>query len=297
MPELIQINEDVYYLTDLLNHGIIRVGDGESVVIDTGIGDDEAKMILAALDTKDLALTAIINTHSHADHYGGNNYLVKETGCRVYAPPLEAAIMTNPTLESFYLFGASAPRELRQPFMQAKVSPVDVLLEGPSVTIEEKIFNLVPLKGHSPNQMGVLVDDICFCGDSVFSPGAWRKLILVYAVDIGEMIKSIEILKKVPAKSFVPSHVEPMGDIEELANMNLAKIQALIDDILHITRIPAETTTILWEIGKKRGLAIHTLQQYYLCLDTLKAYLSYLLEEDLITYEFDANRLMWLSTK
>jgi glyoxylase-like metal-dependent hydrolase (beta-lactamase superfamily II) len=141
--------------------------------------------------------------------------------------------------------------------------------------------------------MGVIVDDVFFCGDSVFAPEVWQRLILIYAVDIGEMIASIERLKRVGAKSFIASHVTPTDDIEELASINLAKIQMLIDDILHILSTPAETATVLWEICKRHGLAIRTIQQYYLCLDTLKAYLSYLLEEGLIAYEFDANRLMW----
>ncbi len=293
MPELVQVNEDVYYLSDHQNYGVIKTGGGECAVVDTGMDDDSAQMILAALEAEKLKLSVIINTHSHADHYGGNNYLVKTTGCKVYAPSFEAAIMTNPSLEPFYIYGAEAPQELRQPFMMAQRSPVDMLLEEPSVVIGDKEFKVVPLPGHSPNHTGVIVDDVFFCGDSVFSPDAWNKLILIYMVNVGEMTKSIEKLSRVGAKSFVPSHVTPTGDITELADVNLTKIQDRVDDILHILQVPAQTAAILWEICKKHGLAVTTLQQYYLCMDTLKAYLSFLLGEGLVTYDFDAGRLMW----
>jgi len=295
MPELTQVNKNVYYLADHLNFGVVKVGDREAVVIDTGIGDDSAQMILAALEAEGLDLAAIINTHSHADHYGGNNYLVRKTGCKVYAPPIEAAIMNNPSLEPLYIYGANAPAELKQPFLMGKVSPVDVLLDKPGVTIGSKEFEIIPLKGHSPNQIGVFVDDVFFCGDSVFSKGAWQSLVLVYAVNIKETIQSIELLRKYGAKSFVPSHAAPTGDIEALAYYNLKSIQVLARGILDIVGTPAEVDTILWEINKKHGLAMKSLQQYYLCINTLKAYLTYLLEEELITFEFEANRLMWKS--
>lgn len=296
MPELIQIKEDIYYISDShMNYGIVRVGGDKAVAIDTGLDDSSGEMILAALGTKGLELAAIINTHSHADHYGGNNYLVKKTGCAVYAPPLEAAIMTNPSLESFYLYGAFPPEELRTPFLMANVSPVDVLLGEPTVRIGDKTFGIVSLKGHSPNQIGVITDGTFFCSDSIFSAKAWERLVLVYAVDIGETIKSIERLKRTAAEAYVPSHAVPTGDIAELADLNLTRIQILVDDILRILSVPNDTATILWEICEKYNLKIRTLQQYYLCIDTLKAYLSYLKEQGLISYEFDANRLMWRS--
>ncbi|MCL6471763.1 MAG: MBL fold metallo-hydrolase [Firmicutes bacterium] len=297
MPELIQIKENIYYLTDShhTNIGIVEIGDNRTVAVDSGMNDADGQMILAALESKGLGLAAIINTHSHADHYGGNNYLVGETACKVYAPPIEAAIMANPSLESFYLYGAYPPAELRQPFLMAKVSPVDVLLDEPAVKIGDMTFDIVTLKGHSPNQIGVVVDGVFFCSDSVFSSRAWERLVLVYAMDIGETIKSIEKLKKVQAESFVPSHDVPTGDITELVDLNLAWVQSIIDSLLKIIRMPNDTATILREICDKYGLKIRNLQQYYLCLDTLKAYLSFLLEKGLATYEFAANRLIWRS--
>ncbi|MDP2211343.1 MAG: MBL fold metallo-hydrolase [Candidatus Aquicultor sp.] len=293
MTDLIQVNEEIYYIAHDANYGVVLTGDDTCAVIDTGMDDDSAQLILAALDVKGLKLGAIINTHSHADHYGGNNYLVKETGCKVYAPALEAAIMQNPSLEPFYIYGADAPEELKQPFMMAKVSPVDELLKEPGLQIGNKKFAVISLKGHSPNQMGVMTEGVFFCSDALFSLKAWQRLILIYTVNVGEMIKSIERVKKVPARTFIPSHAVPTADITDLADLNIARIQSLADDILHIVREPATVDTILWEVNDKYHVEVTSLQQYYLCLNTLKAYLSYLLEEDLINYKFDANRLLW----
>ena len=219
MPELVQVAEDIYYLEDEINHGIIHIGGRKCVVIDSGLLDDNAMTILAALEAAGLELHTIINTHSHADHYGGNDYLVGKTGCKVCAPSFEAAIMQNPTLESLYIFGASPPSELTQPFLLAKKSPVDTILDEGNIVIGEKELKIISLKGHSPNQIGIMVDDVLFCADSLFSLDAWRKFLLVYAVNIGDMIDSIETVKKSGARSFIPSHAAPTGDIIELAEV------------------------------------------------------------------------------
>ena len=71
------------------NIGFISRGNGECIVIDTGIDNDYGRqilMIISQLRCKDIF---IINTHSHADHIGGNNYLYKKLGVKIYAHPRE----------------------------------------------------------------------------------------------------------------------------------------------------------------------------------------------------------------
>lgn len=293
---LIEVCEDVYYISDHQNYGVLRVGARECVVVDTGLGKESAQLIMAALGAKDLKPIGIINTHSHADHYGGNCYIVDETGCKVYAPPVEAAIIENPILEPFYIYGANPPHDLMKRFLMGTQCRVDVVLDGPEVRIGEKTIGLVPLDGHSPRQTGVLLNNALFCGDSVFSELAWDRLTLVYAADIGRMIKSIERLRVARATAFVPSHAEPTGDISELADLNLTRIQLLADDVLEILEAPGQISTVLAGICEKYGLTMKTLQQYYLSLDTVKAYITYLYEQDLLTYEIAGNKLFWRST-
>ena len=44
-------------------------------------------------------LTAIYNTHSNADHIGGNKYLQGQTGCKIYAPGIECDFTNHKVLE------------------------------------------------------------------------------------------------------------------------------------------------------------------------------------------------------
>lgn len=56
-------------------------GKRECFCIDPFDGED----IYRRLEAQSLELIGIINTHEHYDHYCGNEYLVKKTGCDVYA--------------------------------------------------------------------------------------------------------------------------------------------------------------------------------------------------------------------
>lgn len=94
-----------------VNTGVIIRGS-DCLLIDTGIDRQAGKQILRCLSQEGLTPQVIINTHSHADHYGGNAYLREQTGARVYATRLEKAIIENPYLEPFYLFSAAPVRHL-----------------------------------------------------------------------------------------------------------------------------------------------------------------------------------------
>jgi len=71
----------------------LRGPDG-MVMIDSGAGTHTA-MLLANLreDLGDVPLRAVVLTHCHPDHAAGAALVQKQTGCRVLAPELSAAIV------------------------------------------------------------------------------------------------------------------------------------------------------------------------------------------------------------
>ncbi len=56
--------------------------DGDAFVVDPG----EADAVVAWLNRGPRRLKAILNTHHHPDHVGGNLALAAQTGCRIYGP-------------------------------------------------------------------------------------------------------------------------------------------------------------------------------------------------------------------
>ncbi len=49
-----------------------------------------------------------MNTHSNADHIGGNRYLQGQTGCKVYSGGIEAAFTKYPVLEPSFIYDVGA---------------------------------------------------------------------------------------------------------------------------------------------------------------------------------------------
>ena len=104
MYELIQISEQSYYIQSPAKIGLVKLNDTEVCLIDSGNDKDAGRRVRKILDTNGWTLKAIYNTHSNADHIGGNKYLQAQTGCRVYAPGIECDFTRNPILEPAFLY-------------------------------------------------------------------------------------------------------------------------------------------------------------------------------------------------
>lgn len=125
---------------------LIREGSSAAVV-DPG----DAAPVIAYLDARALALTAIVTTHHHADHVGGNRELLARWPCPVLGPAHE----TIP----------GRTRALREG------DRVDV--PGLPVT-----FDVLDIPGHTAGHIAYVgavgATPAVFCGDTLFAAGCGR---------------------------------------------------------------------------------------------------------------------------
>lgn len=150
MYELIQVGEKSYYINCPAKIGIYRQTETEVYLIDSGNDKDAGKKVRRILEEKGWTLKGIMNTHSHADHVGGNAYLQQQTGCKVFAGGIEAAFTEDPILEPTLLYAGYPCKDLRHKFLMAAGSR--------TVDFSDKDFpkevEIIQLPGHSFHMVG-----------------------------------------------------------------------------------------------------------------------------------------------
>lgn len=289
MYEWIQAGANTWYMDCPAKVGLYQLSGDKAVLIDSGSDKDAAKKVKKFLDQQKWTLTAIYNTHSHADHIGGNAYLQAQTGCAVFAPEGEQALTDTPLLEPVMLYAGCPMPELQNKFLMAKPSVAVKLTQADL----PQGMELLPLPGHSLNMVGYrTADDVVFLADSLSSEATLEKYQISYLYDVKAYRQTLEQVKTLQAACFIPSHADAVGDIAPLAQLNLNKTDAIADTILGLLAQPRTTEDLLAALFDAFGLTM-TLQQHVLIGSTLRSFLTYLKGEGKADCFFENNHLLW----
>lgn len=289
MYELIQVAPHTYYIQSPAKIGVVETSDGHVVLIDSGNDKEAGRKVRQHLDRQGWTLDAIYNTHSNADHIGGNAYLAKQTGCALYAPGIEAAFTQHPILEPALLYGGYPMKALRHKFLLAQESDAQPL------TPEHLPagFELIPLPGHFFDMVGLRTpDDVVFLADCLSSQATLDKYQISYVYDVAAYLDTLERVKEMQASLFVPAHAEATDNIAPLAQYNIDKVNEIAGHILDFCAAPHTFEEVLQHLFTSYDLAI-TFEQYALVGSTVRNYLSWLLDSERLSATFTDNRLLW----
>jgi glyoxylase-like metal-dependent hydrolase (beta-lactamase superfamily II) len=287
--EIRKIAGQVHYVPNPVNICVVYTKDS-AVLVDSGIDENFARKLCRLLEKP---AKFLINTHSHADHCGGNAFLKDKFSVHVLAPEIERQIIESPILEPFYLFGAAPPKELQTKFLMAKPCRVDETLEPGTLTLQDVTLSIVPLGGHSPNQVGVAVDKILFCADALFSKGAIEKYKMFVVYDVKNFLQTLDLLERSKYDFFLPSHGDLTGDITELLNLNRRVVENVSNEILKLLKTPRTFDELLTKLLNGFNIEVKNLVQYVLYRSTVHAYLSYLSDEGYVERDLVASSLLW----
>lgn len=289
MYELIQLSEHDYYIDCPSKIGLVRLNDTDAAAIDSGSDKDTAKKVLRHITAQGWNLTMILNTHSHADHIGGNRFLQEKTGCRVFAHGLEAVYTGSPELEAMTLWGGNPFRDLQNKFLMAQSSTAELLTQAAL----PQGMELIPLPGHCFDMVGFrTADGNIFLGDCVSSEETLRKYGIGYLWDPEAFIASLENVKNLQAAKFIPAHAAVTENIVPLAEINIAAVRDVEAKILSACGEGAAFEEILQRIFTVYGLTMNA-QQYVLIGSTLRSYLSWMYKQGKAAFSFAENRMIW----
>ena len=286
--ELIKLGEKTYYIKNPTNIGVYKIDDENVYLIDSGNDKDAGKKILKIIDEQGWNVKGIINTHSNADHIGGNKIIQERTNCNIYAYRMEKSFIEYPELESSFLYGGYPFKDLKNKFLCAKESAVEEIKSNLPRGLE-----YFSLKGHFFDMIGIKTDDnVCFLGDSLFSMETINKYHLFFIYDVKAYLNTLDYLENLEGNVFVPSHCEASNDIKELIRINRNKIQEITNKILDICNEEKIFEDVLKCIFETYNLTMNP-NQYVLIGSTVRSYLSYLYEEEKLEIEFKDNKMYW----
>ena len=84
-----KIAANTYLIPSPTNIGVY-IQNEQAILIDSGNDKEAGRQILKLLKEKNWKVKLIINTHSNADHIGGNAFIQTNTNCRIAATRIEA---------------------------------------------------------------------------------------------------------------------------------------------------------------------------------------------------------------
>ena len=234
------------YCHTLLIDGPVRV------LVDPACGLSKLRAVKEAGD-----VDVIINTHYHEDHVTGN-HLFPEAHVYIH----EGDRRGISTVEGYFAQGIDMTREMREQwtailteqFHYLGWEPDRLLVDGDELTFGETRVRVIHTPGHTPGHVGLHFPDhdLVYLADldmTRFGPWYGDR-----TSDIDAVARSIEKIKAVDARWYVPSHEGPLyEEIGELADAYLRTIEERDRRILENLDEPATLDELAqrWIIYRK----------------------------------------------
>jgi len=127
------------------NYGYLLVCEqtNKAAIVDPS----EAEPVLKRIEQENVYLAAILNTHHHRDHTGGNEGLLAKHEVKVYGHTTDTARIPGLT---------------------------DGVEEGDEIRVGELRGKVLFIPGHTTGHVAYLLDNNLFCGDTLFTAGCGR---------------------------------------------------------------------------------------------------------------------------
>jgi len=151
--------------------------DKEAIVVDPG---EEGERIIEVIRKNSLKIRSIVNTHTHIDHIGANDFLREKTEASLLAHSADVFLLQNAELNLSALTGKDRSFGL----------PDRVLEEGDEIRVGGFSLRILHTPGHTPGGICLYGDNKLFSGDTLFAGGIGRTDLA--AGDLRELQKSIK---------------------------------------------------------------------------------------------------------
>lgn len=290
----VEVSSSVHVLRGAVNCALIETPDGGAVLVDSGADKDHGKRMRRRLEALGRVPSALICSHSHADHIGGNAYLQTVYPEMItYAPEIEAELIRAPYLEPVYLFNGAMPLpELIDKWLQAPASRVDSVVGPGTVELGGLAFELIDVRGHAHRQLAVLVNGVLLAADALFGAATLERYPIPFVQDVGGQLRSIDVAAGTSASTLVPGHGDPTTDAQALAVTNRAVVERALSAVESACS-GVGTEVVLAGACAELGIEMTDLKRYYLNSCAVHAHLGYLRSEGRVRLELWRGAPKW----
>ena len=285
--ELKQIGPKTFCIEHDTNIGIHFTDDGRMYLIDTGSKGDGEK-IDEILSREGWVPSCIINTHTHIDHIGGNEFLMRKYGIPAYCTDYDMTFAHYSELAAASMNGGYPAEKLRTIFAHpGMIGFRSIEKETPDG------IDWTYLPGHSFGMIGIRTsDDIWFLGDSYLSRSFLKQYTFGFIYNVEAYIDTLKKLKEFKGALFVPSHGILETDIVPSLEQNLRSVAEMCSMICETCREYRGQDEILQQMYER--LRMHARPaQHALLSSTVKSYLTYLQDRNKLECRFVDNIMKW----
>jgi glyoxylase-like metal-dependent hydrolase (beta-lactamase superfamily II) len=224
-----QLSEHLWRVEDTCNVYVVAGGDG-CVCVDFGAGRVLGLPAAARI-------TDVLMTHHHRDQAQGLPLAVA-AGARVWAPHAERELFeaADERWQARELLNSYNSRQDR--FALAEAVPLaGTLRDYAGYSFAGRRFIVLPTPGHTPGSLSLLAEldgrPVAFTGDLISGPGqVWSLAATQWSYNGAEglaaMILSLLDLKARRPALLLPSHGDPIGDVDAAIDLTVERLWALI---------------------------------------------------------------------
>jgi len=194
----------------LSSNNVLLQDAEQAVLVDSGYWSHSSQTA-ALLESvlKERPLTAIVNTHLHSDHCGGNAHLQElYPSLHTFIPPGQAAFVDDWDADSltFTATGQYCPKFKRS----------GVLSNGDSFLVGNAVWHAFSAPGHDPHSIVLFQEDdgILISADALWENGFGVVFPEIEGIDAFDEVEvTLEIIQQLMPKIVLPGHGSPFTDI------------------------------------------------------------------------------------
>lgn len=290
MPKVLlkNVQGNSYYIAGIFAVGVYLYGD-KVLLIDSGSDEQSAKDVAAALAAEQYTVSAIINTHCHPDHCGGNSFFQKQTlDIKIYAAYDEKLFIEDPSWAPRCFCGNAAPFSglknkhiaPQKPSIVTHIVPY----QDDLCPVDGQNLTIVTLPGHTPGSIGIITpDNILYSGDALFGKATLMKHPILFYTDIEKTLASFKKLAALQVGAAVLYHGGVIENLAEVVQEHEAKVLETKDAILKIIQQKTLSLDILTQMVMNQFHVPQNIISFTLTQTTVRAYVTMLESQGLVS--------------